>query len=137
MGKNGIKNKRFLLPRALKAREILPKEIERLGGKIDVVTAYKTVRPEKSKEEIEKLLHEKSIDLITFTSSSTVSNFVELFEKGEAQRLLNNTNVACIGPVTAKTASDLGINSAFMPDEYTVPSMVEAAAKYFHRQNLS
>ncbi len=135
LGKEGIKDKKFLLPRAWKAREILPQEIRRLGGTIDVVTTYQTIRPEKSKEEMAKLLREKSVDLITFTSSSTVSNFVELFEKGEAQRLLENTDVACIGPITAKTASDLGINSTFMPEEYTIPAIVGAAAKYFQQKN--
>ena len=137
LAKEGIKDKKFLLPRAWKAREILPQEIRRLGGTIDVVTTYQTIRPEKSKEEIAKLLREKSVDLITFTSSSTVSNFVELFEKGEAQRLLENTDVACIGPITAKTANDLGINSAFIPEEYTIPAIVGAAAKYFQQKNQS
>jgi uroporphyrinogen III methyltransferase/synthase len=134
LGKERIQGKRFLLPRALKAREILPQEIRRLGGEIDVVTAYKTVRPEKSKEEIRKLLHEKAVDLITFTSSSTVSNFVDFFEKGEAKKLLEGIKVGCIGPITAKTAKDFGIVTSFMPRDYTVPAFVEAAADFFQQK---
>ncbi|MFQ5900192.1 MAG: uroporphyrinogen-III C-methyltransferase [Thermodesulfobacteriota bacterium] len=134
LGKEEIKDRRFLLPRAMKAREVLPEEIERYGGKIDVVTVYKTTRPERGIAKIRGLLRKQAVDVVTFTSSSTVTNFVEGFEKGEAQELLSGIDVACIGPVTAGTARSLGIETAFMPEEYTIPALVEEMVNYFQRK---
>jgi len=65
-----------------KAREILPEEIKRLGGNVDVVSAYRTVKPKEKTDEIRKMFQEKKIDVVTFTSSSTVENFVGMFKTG-------------------------------------------------------
>lgn len=131
LGRRRIKGKRFLIPRALKAREILPEEIKRLGGKVDVVTAYRTVKPGEKTEAIRQLLKEGKIDVVTFTSSSTVTNFVGMFEKGEIPCLLNGIVVACIGPITRDTASRFGIKTSIMPEKYTIPALTEAIVEYF------
>ncbi|MEK7773141.1 MAG: uroporphyrinogen-III C-methyltransferase, partial [Deltaproteobacteria bacterium] len=115
LGKKNIKGKRFLLARALKAREVLPVEIKRLGGSIDVVAAYKTVRPKKEAGELKKLLVNGRIDIVTFTSSSTVTNFLSLFKKAEVGELLKGVRIACIGPITADTAKSYGLNADIMP----------------------
>ncbi len=132
LGKNRIKGKRFLLPRALKAREVLPEEIKKLGGKIDVVTAYRTVKPKGKTDEIRRMFEEKAIDAVTFTSSSTVENFVSMFKKGEVKGLLNGTRVACIGPITKDTATKFGIKTDMMPSKYTIPALTEAIVGYFN-----
>lgn len=131
IGKRGIKGRRFILPRALKAREVLPAEIKRLGGKIDIVPAYRTVRPTKEANELKKLLLEGGVDCITFTSSSTVTNFVSMFRKAELHDLIRNVRIACIGPITADTAKGYGFNVDIMPKDYTIPGLTEAMSEYY------
>ncbi len=134
--REGIKGRRFLLPRALVAREILPEGIRRRGGEIHVVPVYKTVRPEgEEKEEVERLLVEKAIHLVTFTSSSTVKNFADIFGRERIGDLLKGIAVGCIGPITAQTARDLGIDVSFMPQEYTIRAFVEETIRYFRERN--
>ena len=73
----------------------------------------------------EMLLAEK-IDIITFTSSSTVKNFVQLLKDINLSRWLKKVKVACIGPITADTASELGIRVDAVAEEYTIPGLVKA-----------
>ncbi len=136
MGREGIAGKRMLLPRAEIAREILPQELSRMGAKLKVVTAYKTIKPEEDLERVRGLLKNKEISAITFTSSSTVRNFLEMFNKEEVMGLIDGTAVACIGPITAKTAEDLGIRTNIMPSKYTMPDLTEAIVKYFSKRGI-
>ncbi|MCK4739481.1 MAG: uroporphyrinogen-III C-methyltransferase [Deltaproteobacteria bacterium] len=131
LGKNGIKGNRFLLPRALKAREILPDEIRRLGGMIDVAPAYKTIRVAKTGSEILSLLKKGKLDVITFTSASTVKNFLSFFKKNEVSKLTSNVIIACIGPVTKQMAIDNGLKVDIMPSRYTIPAFAEAMENFF------
>ncbi len=131
LGAEGIKGKRFILPRALEAREILPDTIRELGGTIDVLPAYRTVRPRKKAAEMKERLFNGEIDTITFTSSSTVTNFMRFFKKNEAMDLNRVTRVACIGPITADTAKKQGLTVDIMPRNYTIPALAEAIAEYY------
>ena len=130
IGNKNIKGKKILIPRAEVAREVLPDELRDMGAEVDVVTAYRTVRPEPELDWIRKYFLDKKVSAITFTSSSTVKNFVEMFGK-EAGSLLDSVVVACIGPVTRKTAEELGIKTDIMPKEYTTPALAEALVEYF------
>jgi uroporphyrinogen III methyltransferase / synthase len=129
-GRN-LKKKRILLPRAEVAREILPDELRRSGARVDVVTAYRTVKPTKNVKPIKKLLQANEISVITFTSSSTVRNFAKMFAKKELPHLLNGVKVACIGPITAETARQLGIKTDILPKDSTIPAFVEAICQHF------
>jgi uroporphyrinogen III methyltransferase/synthase len=129
--KTGITGKRFLLPRAEKARDVLPKEIRKRGGHIDVVTVYRTGKGEGNIQEVKELFRKKLIDVITFTSSSTVKNFVELLAEKNISKMIKDSVVASIGPVTAATALSLGIKTDIMPPKYTVPGLVKAISEYF------
>jgi uroporphyrinogen III methyltransferase/synthase len=131
LGRRRIRDKRFLLPRAMKAREILPEEIKRLGGKVDVVPAYRTVRPKGKTETVRQLLKEGKIDAVTFTSSSTVTNFMEMFKKGEGAVLLRSTKIACIGPITTDTARGYGLEIDMMPGKYTMKDLTGSIVDYF------
>jgi uroporphyrinogen III methyltransferase/synthase len=131
LGAKRIKGKKFLLPRAEVAREILPKEIKRLGGTIDVRTAYKTIAPKKDAELFRKQFLRGNIDVVTFTSSSTVKNFVKIFGAKNLPKLLKKTRVACIGPITADTAMDFGIDVDIMPKDYTVPALAKEIEDYY------
>jgi uroporphyrinogen III methyltransferase/synthase len=68
---------------------------------------------------------------VTFTSSSTVHNFIEMVGKSEYKTLMDGVVVACIGPVTAKTAEEYGMHVDVMPKEYTIPALVEAMVEYY------
>jgi len=127
--KRGIANKRFLLPRALTAREVLPTEIRNKGGVIDVVAAYQAIAPEE--KEMEEILNKGPIDMITFGSASTVRNFVEgITPKGMA--FFKESAMACIGPITAQAARKYNMKVSVMPSEYTFPALTEAIVEYFN-----
>ena len=133
LGRDGIGGRRFLLPRALKAREILPEEIRRLGGSIDVVPVYKTVKPMQDRDRVIGLLESDEIDVVTFTSSSTVKNFVEIIGRDEIKSLLRGVVIASIGPITSKTAEGLGIHVDIEAEDYTIPGLIDAMVRYFSK----
>ncbi len=127
----GIKGQKVLIPRAMQAREVLPDELSRLGAKVEVVPAYKTVKAEGNAEELRELFKAKKVQMVTFTSSSTVNNFVELLGKENLASLMEDVIVASIGPITAKTAEKHGLTSQIMPQDYTIPALVEAIEEWF------
>jgi uroporphyrinogen III methyltransferase / synthase len=129
--KEGIQGKRILLPRALEAREVLPQELLKLGAVVDVVEAYRTVKPEEDREAVMALLRQGDIHMVTFTSSSTVSNFMDMFQGVPVLEWMEKTAVACIGPVTAKRAQDQGLKVSLVAPEYTIPSFTQAIVAFF------
>ena len=129
--KEDIEGKRILLPRAREAREVLPEELEKLGAVVDVVEAYRTVKPEEDKEKIMGMLRQGDIHMVTFTSSSTVSNFMDMFHGAPVLDWMEKTAVACIGPVTAKRAQDQGLKVSLVAPEYTIPSFTRAIVDFF------
>lgn len=134
LDKKGIKGKRFLIPRAREAREILPEELKKRGGEVDVVPVYETVRPERSSKEIEDLFGENGVDLITFASSSTLRNFIDIIGEKKLKEALGRIAIACIGPVTAKTAEAFGLQVDIIPKEYTFPDLAESIVDYFKKK---
>jgi uroporphyrinogen-III synthase len=127
---------RVLLVRAKIARDVLPNELEKMGARVDVIEAYETVVPENAKEKLEELLSDPMTrpHVITFTSSSTASNFLSLVGKN-ASAFLDGVHLAAIGPVTAETLK----KAEFPPDieagQYTMPGLVEAICDYAGRQD--
>ena len=77
----GAGNLRILLPRAAEARELLPEELRKMGARVDVVEAYRTIMPDTGTHIVRSMLEKGEIDMVTFTSSSTVSNFSGMFQK--------------------------------------------------------
>jgi uroporphyrinogen III methyltransferase/synthase len=131
-----LKGKRFLLPRADIAREVLADELRKAGADVTEVTAYRTMLAEIEREgdpDIYRMLLEKRIDVVTFTSASTVRNFVQVFGADQAPDLLRTTAVASIGPVTAEAAEQYGIKTSIMPKEYTTPALAGAIVEYFQK----
>ncbi len=136
LGKENIQGKKFLLPRAVVARETLPEQLRELGAHIDVAPAYRTVRPQTNTQELTRRLKEGSVHAVTFTSSSTVTHFMELIgEKLKPQ--LSKVAVACIGPITAKTAEQAGLKVDVMAEEYTVDGLIAALEKHFGRSRTT
>jgi uroporphyrinogen III methyltransferase/synthase len=128
----GVAGQRVLIPRAAMARELLPEQLRRLGADVRVVTAYRTVLPEIEADRVKDLLRKQALHVLTFASSSAVRNFCRLFASQEEMRQLSQgAVVACIGPVTAKTAQAEGLRVAITAAENTIPSMVGAIVQYY------
>jgi uroporphyrinogen III methyltransferase/synthase len=123
----GIKGQKILIPRARGARKILPEALLEVGAVVNEVEAYQAVKPSKSNESLEATL-KKGIDVVTFTSSSTVRNFMELLSD---RTVMNGIKVAVIGPITAETVRDYGLKPHIVPQKYTIPALVEAIVEYF------
>ncbi len=123
-----LSGKRILLPRAEKAREILPEKLRTMGAEVKVVPAYRTVLPEDSREKLLEVLKE-GVDLITFTSSSTARNLFRLLEGHE--NYLQGVVLASIGPITSETLRQLGHPPQIEAKEYTIPGLVSAILEYF------
>jgi uroporphyrinogen III methyltransferase/synthase len=127
-----VRGRRILLPRAAEARAILPQELMARGAQVEEIAVYRTIRPQETKaEELRSLLMEGRLDLLTFTSSSTVRNFVSLFPADEVRTLIGSAQVGCIGPITAETAREYGLDIAILPRSYTVSAFAEAIVEYF------
>lgn len=131
IGAGDLAGQRFLIPRALAARDILPVTLREQGAQVDLVAAYETVLPAAPSAEILDLLEQGKIDCLTFTSSSTVENFFSLFDKGCLPSSLRSVAVACIGPITAQTAEKHGLKVAIMPADYTIAGLARAVCSYF------
>ena len=127
-----LEGTRVLLPRADLARALLPSELRHAGAEVVEVTAYRTVPVSQPHDvDIYKMLLEQEIDVVTFTSASTVRNFVKLVGAEPAIDLLGTTVVAAIGPVTAEAGRQLGIETTIIPSTYTVPALAQAIADHF------
>ena len=133
--KMAITGKRILLARAKKARDVLPEGLRDLGAEVDVVAVYRTIRPRGGSKRLRRLLTEGKIDVIAFTSSSTVSHFAELLKNEDLRKLLTGIAIACIGPVTARTAKEWGLKVRIQPKQYTIPGLTRAIAEYFNLSN--
>jgi uroporphyrinogen III methyltransferase/synthase len=129
-----VKGRKFLIPRAKTARELIPDRLRELGAEVTVATAYENVKPAADVERTKKLFEEKKIAAVTFTSSSTVHNFIEILGQKGYKSLLDGVAVACIGPVTARTAEEYGMKTDIMPKEYTIPALVDAMVEYFKKK---
>ncbi len=126
----GIENLRILLVRGEKARDVLPEELSGLGAIVDEAFAYRTVPETRDPTGARRQLTKEGADLITFTSSSTVENFLALglpWPKG--------MQVASIGPITSKTARDHGLNIDVEARRHDIEGLVEAIGDFFAAGN--
>jgi uroporphyrinogen-III synthase len=129
-----ITGKRVLLARAKVARDVIPRELRKLGAQIDVVEAYETVVPQSSRIKLRTLLSnpKRRPDVVTFTSSSTVRNFIELLPgktPATQARLLQGIRFASIGPVTSATLREVGLPVDIAAAEYSIPGLIRAIAE--------
>ena len=115
----------ILIPRAEKAREVLPQELAKCGAVVDVVPAYRTVTGDADGEGVTGLLAAGEIDMVTFTSSSTVTNLLALIG-GNGKELLSGVKIACIGPITADTCREHGLKPDIVASEYTIQGLIKS-----------
>jgi uroporphyrinogen III methyltransferase/synthase len=124
-----LKGLRVLLPRAARARDVLPRELRKAGAQVDVVNAYETVAARTRGDEVLSRLTGSSLDCVSFGSSSTVENFLARVPADVVRQ--SGARLAAIGPVTAQTLRDNGLECHIMPQEYTIPALVEAIKDFF------
>ncbi len=121
-----VKGKRVLLVRAKVARDVIPKELRKAGAHVDVAEAYETVVPQSSRTRLRNALKNprRRPHVVTFTSSSTVRNFVELL--GKPSTTLDEIKFASIGPVTSATLREAALRVDIAATDFTIPGLVEA-----------
>ena len=123
-----------LLPAADIGRDELAEGLSRLGASVERVTAYRTITPPDAAQRARDAFSE-GIDIVTFTSSSTVRNLLGLLEEngGPGREALSGSLVACIGPVTAATALELGLRVDMEAEEHTVDGLADALIRKFSK----
>ena len=124
---------RVLVPRAEVSRDALPSLLAMRGAEVEILPVYQSVCPAEAGPALLRLFGAEGVDIVTFTSSSTVANFVRAFPEDKLPAMLGDAEVACMGPVTADTARKLGLRVDIVAREYTthglVQAIVEAAAR--------
>ena len=126
-----VKGKRLLLVRAKVARDVIPRELRKAGAQVEVVEAYETVVPRSSRVRLRVALknQKERPNVITFTSSSTVKNFVQLL--GEKRPKLDGILMSSIGPVTSATLREYGFSVDISAKEFTIPGLVDAIVRHY------
>ena len=140
--KSKVKGKRVLLVRAKVARDVIPRELRKAGARVDVIEAYETVVPRASRTRLRAVLNNPKTrpHVVTFTSSSTVKNFVELLRRLSMRPLvravptivrralrkeLGGIRMASIGPVTSATLREFGLRADIAAREFTIPGLIQ------------
>ncbi len=130
-----VDKKKILLPRAKIATPELPNGLRERGAQVDDVAIYDTVKVENEcKDVILKDLLEGRIDVVTFTSSSTVRNFLDMFPKQNVEDLLSNVSVATIGPTTEATATKHGLKVDIVAKDATIEHLTQAIVSEYNSQ---
>jgi uroporphyrinogen III methyltransferase/synthase len=127
-----LRGKAFLIPRARGARDLVPRVLEERGAHVEVVEAYQTVMPEISPDELARLLT-PSPDAITFTSSSTATNFAKLLGENQLAETLRAAVIVSIGPITSQTLRKLGLRVTLEAQESTMGGLVQVILDHFSK----
>ncbi len=130
-----VEGRRFLIPRPEVAREALPAGLRKMGGEVQEVVAYRTVKPETLPEEVAERLERGEVDLVTFTSSSTARHFADLLGSKRLEGVRRRIPAGCIGPTTSKTARDLGFRvvAESPEDDISISGLAGAILAYFKK----
>ena len=131
LGKH-IYGERFLFPQSNLARTVLTNGIRSAGGLVTEVIAYRTLLNEPDSSQLDQL--RAGVDVVTFTSPSTVKNFIAIVQKNglDPCHLAGNPLFACIGPITKNAAEDIGLVNLVTASEYTIDGLIEALGKLAH-----
>mgnify|MGYP001403013048 CR=1 FL=1 len=132
---NDLTGVKILIPRAEEARELLPEELGKRGADVNVVPAYRTVIAGEDAAMLEEALRVRRVDAVTFTSSSTVKNFLTMLKGKDIDQLLEGVLIAAIGPITADTAKEAGLRVDVVAREYTIKGLTEVLVEAFTTTN--
>ena len=123
-----IADQDILLPRAEIAGDVIPEGLSAMGARVNVAVAYRTVSPGGDGTEIRELMESGKVDVLTFTSPSTVNNFMDII--GGREAIPKHVRIACIGPVTQRACEESGLRVDIMQGPYSVPGLVEAIERH-------
>lgn len=137
MTPDAARGKRVLIPRAAEAREVLPETLRARGAVVDVVVAYRTALPNVDVAPLKDLLRQRKVDVITFTSSSTVKNFVRLFGGKNLAEVASGSALACIGPITARAVQQAGGCPDIVAEEFTISGLTRAIVAHFQSKSAT
>ncbi|MCK5436560.1 MAG: uroporphyrinogen-III C-methyltransferase [Desulfobulbaceae bacterium] len=129
----GVKGDKILIPRAVAGGEALPETLSKAGAQVTIVPVYRNMRPKEGEKSLRMEFEKKNIDIVTFTSSSTVTNFLHMIgieDPDELKKLLDGVTIASIGPITTKTAEQSGLKVHIQPKAHTIPALVESIEAY-------
>ncbi len=130
----GVEGRNILIPRALEGRQILPETLRGAGAQVTIAPVYQNCPAESDKESLRAELTSGTVEMITFTSSSTVRNFLAMLDaenQEELRQILAGVKIAAIGPITAKTVTDNGLRVDVQPEVYTIPGLIQAIVDYY------
>ena len=125
-----LRGARILVPRSRQNRDALPALLAQHGAEVELLFVYELACPAAAAPALRRLFEAEPVDVVTFTSSSTAVNFASAFGEG-LKGALEETKVACMGPVTADTARQLGMRVDIIAGEYTSRGLASAIAAFF------
>lgn len=121
---------RVLIPKGNLSRDYIAASFTKHGAIVDEVVIYDTYLPEESRDKLIKMLSSRSLDILTFTSPSTIDHFMEIVEANKLQNELSDCIVACIGPISKRKAEECGLTVHAAPEKYTVEEMLKSVIEY-------
>lgn len=124
---------KVLIPKGNLAREYISASLSNHGVLVDEIVIYETYMPEDSREKLAKMLAEDEIDILMFTSPSTVNHFMSVVKEYQLERHIDRCVISCIGPVTEKKLRAFGLPVHVSPTEYTVKEMVKSTIEYLEK----
>ncbi|WP_183183674.1 uroporphyrinogen-III synthase [Anoxybacteroides voinovskiense] len=127
-------NDRVLLVKGNLARPTLKEALVQLGADVTDLVVYETKMNESGKAQLLDLLKKNAIDVLTFTSPSTVESFMNVMNEIEWEPLLAHCVIACIGPVTKQAAEKVGLMVHICPEQYTIDGMIKAMETFFQME---
>ncbi|WP_066257963.1 uroporphyrinogen-III synthase [Neobacillus drentensis] len=128
------KGTRVLVPKGNLAREYIAISLTKAGAHVDEVVIYETYMPDESRIKLARMLADQQLDILTFTSPSTVDHFMAVVKEYRLDAHLKNCIIGCIGPVTEKKLRAYGLTVHASPEEYTVKEMINSTIAYLDRE---
>jgi uroporphyrinogen-III synthase len=128
------RDSRVLLPKGNLAREYIARSLHEFGAQVDEVVIYETYLPDSSRDMLADMLANHQLDILTFTSPSTVDHLMDVVKKYRLDEQLRSCLISCIGPVTEKKLRAYGLTVHASPKEYTVKEMIRSTIAYLEME---
>jgi uroporphyrinogen-III synthase len=129
------KGMKVLIPKGNLARDYIAESLSAVGAQVDELVVYETYLPEDSKNQLKAAIRQKQIDILTFTSPSTVDHFMEVIDGNDLHPFLDDCLISCIGPITKERIESVGLCVHVMPETYTVEDMLKKMIIYLEQVN--
>jgi uroporphyrinogen-III synthase len=129
------KGMKVLIPKGNLARDYIAESLNAAGAHVDELIVYETYLPEESKSQLKDAIIEKQIDILTFTSPSTVDHFMEVINENGLHQFLDDCLISCIGPITKERIESVGLHVHVIPETYTVVDMLGKIISYLEQKN--